>query len=362
LRYSDQSQAAVRPQVIISAADHAISHVTIIRFLRAAHASQKPQLYFSRLAIQDDISPMILDNPLRRTRTGSIRLALLAAGALSLAPLTARAGDPAAPAKIPPPPPDAPLTDPPAEAPAATEAAPASASAEATEAGSAPAPATQSTPAPRPPGWEGESAKDRLSASMNPHDKETIKVELRGNEGDTFYAWLGGGRAASHDTLQIDGEVFEQLCDSPCTAQLPAGRNRIAVARGGSPVVAHEDVTIYAPTTLTANYSSYAFQRILGAVVLVGGSVAGIALVFTAPECKDNPTDPQKPQVCKTAQKYAGIGVGVGSVVVGSLLLLKDDELEVSLAPGSPATGSQGRSARDQLADSLKGFQLNVRF
>lgn len=202
---------------------------------------------------------------------------------------------------------------------------------------------------------------------MYPHETEKISVDLRGEEGDTFYAWLGDGRATSNATLQIGGEVFEQLCDAPCSAQLPTGRNRIAVARGGSPVVAGQDITLYAPTTLTAHYSSYAAQRIIGTLLLVGGSVGALALILTAPECEKDPSNVQEPEKCNNTQEYIGFGVGVAGVVGGSLLLLKGDELEVAIAPGaggspSAPTGSRGYNAKDKLADAFKGFQLSVRF
>jgi len=198
---------------------------------------------------------------------------------------------------------------------------------------------------------------------MRPKETDKITVNLRGDEGDTFYAWLGDGRATSKATLLIDGEVYEQLCDAPCTAQLPAGRNRIAVARGGSPVAANQDVTLYAPTTLTANYSSYGAQRILGALVLVGGSVGALALILTAPECKENPSNPSELE-CNNTQEYIGFGVGVVGVVAGALLLLKNDELEVALTPGAPAaaTGARGLRGTEYFADRLKGLSLSLRF
>jgi hypothetical protein len=202
---------------------------------------------------------------------------------------------------------------------------------------------------------------------MYPHETEKITVDLRGDEGDTFYAWLGDGRATSNATVQIGGEVFEQLCDAPCSTRLPAGRNRIAVARGGSPVVADQDITLYAPTTLTARYSSYAAQRIVGTLLLVGGSVGALTLILTAPECEKDPSNVQEPEKCDNTQEYIGFGVGVAGVVAGSLLLLKSDELEVAIAPGArgsaPApSGFRGNDAKDRIADALKGFQLSVRF
>ncbi|HEX2877950.1 MAG TPA: hypothetical protein VHO25_00300 [Polyangiaceae bacterium] len=288
-----------------------------------------------------------------------------------LAPLTARAGDPAAAPKVPPPAPEAPLTDAPAGTGATAPAEPVTSAETAPAAAPAAPPTTAapavSTPAPAPSGWEGESAKDRMSASMYPHETEKVTVDLRGDEGDTFYAWLGDGRATSNATVQIGGEVFEQLCDAPCSAQLPTGRNRIAVARGGSPVVANQDVTLYAPTTLTAKYSSYAAQRIIGTLLLVGGSVGALTLILTAPECEKDPSNVQEPEKCNNTQEYIGFGVGVAGVVAGSLLLIKGDDVEVAIAPGvrgsAPApTGSRGYEAKDRLADALKGFQLSVRF
>jgi hypothetical protein len=202
---------------------------------------------------------------------------------------------------------------------------------------------------------------------MYPHETEKIIVDLRGEEGDTFYAWLGDGRTTSNATTQIGGEVFEQLCDAPCTAKLPTGRNRIAVARGGSPVVASQDITLYAPTTLTAQYSSYTLQRVLGTLILVGGSVGGLALILTAPECERDPANPSARLKCDNTQEYIGIGLGIASVVGGSLLLIKGDELEVSIAPGAGGSGpapasSRGRSGKEKLADALEGLQIRVRF
>jgi hypothetical protein len=191
-----------------------------------------------------------------------------------------------------------------------------------------------------------------------------VAVTLRGDEGDTFYAWVGDGRATSNATLLIDGVVYEQLCDAPCNTKLPAGRNRIAVARGGSPVVANRDVTLYGPTTLTADYSSYGFQRVLGTLVLVAGTAGGVALILTAPECKEDPTDLSKPLECDNTQEVIGLGVGVGSIAIGTLLLLKNDEVELGIGPGTGAAlqSPPGSSGIERLADSLKGLQLSGRF
>lgn len=219
----------------------------------------------------------------------------------------------------------------------------------------------QPPPRPAPKGWEGESAKDRLGAAQ-PDEADKIEVSLRGEEGDTFYAWVGDGRSTSNPTLLIDGAVYEQLCDAPCTAKLPPGRNRLAVSQGGSPVVANNEITLYGPSTLTADYSSYTGQRLLGTLVLVGGSVAGVALILTAPDCKEDPTDLSKPLECNNTQEYIGVGVGVASIVGGTLLLLKNDEVELSLSPGSGAPAPQGSVGFERLSGALQGLQFSGRF
>jgi hypothetical protein len=207
-----------------------------------------------------------------------------------------------------------------------------------------------------------------MTESMRADDSEKVDVILQGAKGDEFYAWVGNGRATNSDATELlNGQVYERLCRAPCTAKLPLGHNRIAVASGGSPVVADHDVTIYGPSTLKAQYSSYGAQRVLGTLVLVGGAAAGVALVFTAPACKEDPNDPNSPGHCTYTQQIAGVGVGVAGVVVGSLLLLKSDEVEVSLAPGapsgsapSPAIGHVG--ALDRLRAGLGGLTLSGRF
>jgi hypothetical protein len=209
-----------------------------------------------------------------------------------------------------------------------------------------------------------------MTQSAQADQSEKIPVKLQGEKGDEFYAWVGDGRSTSSNATElINGEVYEHLCSAPCEAKLPVGRNRIAVASGGSPVVASRDITLYAPTTLTAHYSSYSAQRILGTLVLVAGSVGGVALIFTAPACKEDPTDLTKPLHCTYTQQIIGTAVGVASVVVGSLLLLKSDRVEVSIAAGAPTAGSlpleqtgHGMAALDTLRAGLSGLSFSGRF
>jgi hypothetical protein len=129
---------------------------------------------------------------------------------------------------------------------------------------------------------------------------------------------------------------FRTLCTAPCTVALAPGTYQLAVSEGdGKPIIANRAVLPAGTYTARGDYTSRAGVRTAGYIVLVVGVVTGVGLMvysLATPEkdCSDG--------ICvnkiDTTPLWVGLGVAIGSSLIGTILASRPDTATVEVTPG----------------------------
>lgn len=164
--------------------------------------------------------------------------------------------------------------------------------------------------------------------------------------------------------------VYSPLCSGICTAELPPGPYHLAVSKDGHRPVPAGSTFVQGPATVRGWYADHSTERILGAVVWVAGLIGGIAMIVASDghevdcgggECVDNPK-------VDGPLLAGGIGVIVGSAIVGTVLSLQRDKARITIEPLTAAPAPQATGFRDRSASQLappaqaQGAAVTVRF
>jgi hypothetical protein len=121
---------------------------------------------------------------------------------------------------------------------------------------------------------------------------------------------------------------YDYLCAAPCDLHFFPGSKRMSVSlQGETPIDIADPITLPDNSVLRATYSSRAFTRQVGLGVLIGGAVFG-SLVG----CVGIAILPQN-QATGISMISGGGAVALGSVVVGSILMLKGDRAKIEIVP-----------------------------
>ncbi len=238
--------------------------------------------------------------------------------------------------------------------------------------GTAPEAAPSPVPPPPPP------APPPAPPLAPPPPPEEPRVHFESAEPLTFGihtstadADLGGWRGNLH--LRI--ENYDKLCTSPCDAKLPKGSYQFSVTQDKSTVATDNEVPVKPGDTVHGEYQSYRGLRIAGVVTMIVGGTAG--LIYALSYSKTNPEDcdyhSNDYSACLARSSdssdmsqhlYVGLGVSLGSIVVGSIMLWKKDEASIRVTPGvAPPPGGVGVSdRRSALGYDPRGLTLRASF
>jgi len=137
---------------------------------------------------------------------------------------------------------------------------------------------------------------------------------------------------------QAFAPIYSRLCSAPCTAQLPVGMYRLAVAKpGGPPVAAPDPISIGGPSVVHADYVDRSGLRAAGWVIGLGGTIGGVVMISVA--TVDYHTICYGDGFCYSYGRVegglvaGGIGLIVGSAIAGSILATRRDEAHLVVTP-----------------------------
>jgi len=137
--------------------------------------------------------------------------------------------------------------------------------------------------------------------------------------------------------------VYTPLCTGPCDQRLLPGEHRFALARpGGTPIIADRPVRIDGPVELRGEYVDRRLTRTAGAVVAIAGPLGGLAMILAGTYqgggnvcdyygvCYDKGDDNNH------TLRTAGAVTLVGTLLIGSVLLMQNDRARFEVAPLAP--------------------------
>ncbi len=164
-------------------------------------------------------------------------------------------------------------------------------------------------------------------------DTDGVEVTLTASEpGTDFYLLRGSATAESAGGGRADIDMWQRLCTAPCTARIPSGSVRFALAaRGERPRPAgYVDVT--QGSHVQGTYERRSGTRAAGWVVFGLGALTGSALMATASSSCDASS-------CSdgTGQVIAGGLVTLLGLAVGLPLAMQRDSATVSAVPAASA-------------------------
>jgi hypothetical protein len=198
----------------------------------------------------------------------------------------------------------------------------------------APADVAYAGPAVRPPGQPAPAAPP-VPQGVPVHiesDQEDVQVLVRTGQ-------VEGEGWSYRGPIGLIARDYGNICTAPCDTQVPPGQHRLALSLHGGHVVEAEDpVEVRGPSTLRASYDSRLVVRVVGYVVTVASLVTGIVLVAESYNGNCSNPNAQHCSQFNTGELVAGIVVGIGGAIVGSVLSGIGDKASFQLVP----TGAAG--------------------
>jgi hypothetical protein len=172
-----------------------------------------------------------------------------------------------------------------------------------------------------------------------------------------YGGWYHGGFA----------RVYSPVCDGPCAIPMPSGPYQLALAKEGGPVVPVPfPVMIQGPSEIRGHYVDRSGTRMAGVLVGIGGTLTAVVML-AASQPHERVCDEfgycyehAKPN---GALVGGGIGVLLGSIIVGAVMVSQRDEAVITVRPLVP--GSAARSMIAVLPVAMRapqGGSLAIRF
>jgi hypothetical protein len=156
--------------------------------------------------------------------------------------------------------------------------------------------------------------------------------------------------------------LYAPVCEGPCVVQLAQGSYQFALAkREGRPVAAAQAIVVDGPLVLHGTYVDRGPLRAAGVILGVAGAVGGVIMIVASVHCGDTAG------VCSARGSVdgpllaGGIGVLVGSTVLGSVLLTQRDSASFALTP-LVGVVSRPESTALSAARPAQGAALTLRF
>jgi hypothetical protein len=155
-------------------------------------------------------------------------------------------------------------------------------------------------------------------------------------------------------------DEFSTLCIAPCRALLDESRYQFAVRRAdGALLPGPLSYDVRGPATFRASVVSHADTRAKGWYVLGGAGGAGVIATTTALSI----TCGEDRECAKWTSLafWGGLGALSVGVLVGLPMVLEDDELTLSVVPGTPLPAPSSRLGApraDELLGAWRGLTL----
>jgi hypothetical protein len=158
---------------------------------------------------------------------------------------------------------------------------------------------------------------------------------------------------------------YAPICTGPCTARFAPGAYDFALERHGRLVPTPGPTMITGPSVLHASYVDRSGLRVAGLIIGIGGIVAGTIMIFASVDRTD---------VCDAngfcyedhtvdgPLLAGGIGVLIGSAIVGSVLAWQHDEANVQVLPLRVSSLRLGGREGGFSQSLPEGAALRVRF
>lgn len=144
--------------------------------------------------------------------------------------------------------------------------------------------------------------------------------------------------------------LYSPICEGRCATTVPPGTYDLALSKaGGRAVPVHASVVLQRPTLIRAHYVDHGGTRALGAVIGIAGTVGGVIMMIASVHpvtdyCDDYGYCYGHDEV-DAPLLAGGIGVTVGSMIVGSVLALQHDRARLRLTPLAVAPMREGGRA-----------------
>ena len=130
--------------------------------------------------------------------------------------------------------------------------------------------------------------------------------------------------------------LYSPVCRGPCTAQLPPGMHRFALAKGGRIVPVRGAVVVNGPAILRGEYLDRSALRATGLIIGVAGTVGGFIMVVASAQngavCDVNGICVSR-GMTDVPLLAVGVSVLVASAVVGSILTFQHDGARITVEP-----------------------------
>lgn len=187
------------------------------------------------------------------------------------------------------------------------------------------------------------------------------------------YGYRGAAMMPSTAFTSVHGRSYGRICTAPCEATLPAGSYPMALSRGNnSPVEAEELVRVDGPSTLQGTYTSYAALRTAGVVTSVASVLGGGYLIFTSFDqvSKCDAAGCQDEVDVDSTRLIAGAVVLLGGSIAGGVMASKADEVGIRVLPAAAgalpgralAWGASDRSRPPAGGGALPGVSVALTF
>ncbi|HEX4476984.1 MAG TPA: hypothetical protein VH142_17965 [Polyangiaceae bacterium] len=170
-----------------------------------------------------------------------------------------------------------------------------------------------------------------------------------------WYGWYyGRGYAPS----------YAPICSGPCAVRFAPGEYDFALEKDGKVVPARAPVYLSSPTRIDATYVDRSGLRVAGAIIGIGGIIAGTIMIFASADrntvcdpggCYDQ-TDVDGPLLA------GGILVVVASAITGSVLAWQHDRIHLELTPLRTASLEAVPGYRLAAQPPLEGAALTMKF
>jgi hypothetical protein len=195
------------------------------------------------------------------------------------------------------------------------------------DAPSAEAPAKSDAPSPPP-------APAPAPTPQAPEESSEVDVQFNGDPGVRFH--IRTGQAVLMNT-RLAADSFSEVCTVPCSTKLQRQSYTFGLSDGdGRPVLAENAVQVDRPLALNGKFQSYAGLRVAGWIVVIGGALAGTALIMSSSNDCDALDDTCEP--IDSGMLWGGVAVGLGGAVIGVVMAMKKDESDVQVASALQAS------------------------
>jgi len=163
--------------------------------------------------------------------------------------------------------------------------------------------------------------------------------------------------------------MYSPVCDGPCAVPISPGHYQLALSQdGGSLVPVHSSILIDGPAEIRGKYIDRSGTRTAGAIVGIGGMLTGVVMLAAAErnnEVCDGYGHCYSRDTINGTLAAGGVGVILGSLIVGAVLISQHDEAIISVRPltlGNIGSARPVTSVLPVLTRPPQGGSLSISF